>query len=165
MNAVDYARMTLEMSKGWILGLAADMQDHPLVQPTPHGGNHPLWCIGHMAYAEANLVNVFIKGEQNPLAQWQSLFDMGSTPSANADDYPSYDELLGKFEEVRAATLAYLDGITEADLDKPSHCPEEMREWFGTVAQCLAAIPIHFAFHGGQISDARRAAGKPPLMG
>ena len=41
----------------------------------------------------------------------------------------------------------------------------DVAQWFGTIGACLAAIPIHFGFHGGQIADARRAAGKPVLMG
>ena len=68
-------------------------------------------------------------------------------------------------ETVRAETMAFLDTLTDADLDKPSHAPEEMKEWFGTIGQCLAVAPIHFGFHGGQIADARRAAGRQPVLG
>ena len=165
MNSVNFVRMSLEMSKGWIMGLAGEIKDAPLTQPTPNGGNHPLWCIGHLAYSEGNLVNQYIKGETNPLADWEKLFGQGSTPSTDASDYPSIDEVLGRLEELRAGTMAYLETISDDDLDKPSHAPDEMKEWFGTVGQCLAAIPIHFAFHGGQVADARRAAGRQPVMG
>ena len=134
MNAIQFIQLSLEMSKNWVLGLAADAQDAPLTRPTPNGGNHPLWCLGHLAYAEGNLVHKYIKGEANPLADWAELFDAGTQPSDDASLYPSKAE-------------------------------GEMQEWFGTIGQCLAAIPIHFGFHGGQIADARRAAGKPLLMG
>ena len=165
MKATDYIKLSLEMSNGWIMGLAADAKDLPLQVPTPNGGNHPLWCVGHLVYAEANLISVLCKGEEHPLADWKEQFDAGSTPSDNADGYPSMDQLLAKAAEVRTATMEYLDTLTDADLDNASHAEGEMKEWFGTIAQCLAAIPVHVGFHGGQIADARRAAGRPVMMG
>ena len=165
MNSVDFIRMSLDMSKNWLLGLAADMQNEPLVAPTPHGGNHPLWCVGHLAFSEANLVNVMAQGKPNPLADWEVLFNQGTEAKQDASAYPPFEEVMAAFESVRNDTLAYLDTLTPDSLDAPSKAEGEMAEWFGTVGSCLAAIPIHFAFHGGQISDARRAAGRPPLMG
>ena len=164
MKAVDFIKMSLEMSKNWIAGLAMDMKDAPLTMPTPNGGNHPLWCMGHLAYSEANLLSM-AKGIDNPLADWEGLFKNGTTPTADASSYPSFDEVVQKFEEVRAATMDYVGSLTDEDLDKPSHAEGEMKDWFGTVGQCLAAMPMHFTFHGGQLADARRAAGRPPLMG
>ena len=165
MKTVDYIKMSFEMSKNWIMGLAVDMKDSPLTQPTPHGGNHPLWCVGHLAYSEANLVQTVAQGKPNPLAEWKELFDGGTTAETDLNAYPSFDELLQKFDEVRAATMAYLDTLSDEDLEAESHAEGEMKEWFGTVAACLAAVPIHVGFHGGQIADARRAAGRPVLMG
>lgn len=165
MTTIDYIKLTLEMSNGWIMGLAEDAKDIPMQPATANGGNHPLWCVGHLVYAEANLISVMCKGEEHPLANWKDLFDAGSTPSENADAYPSMEELLAKAAEVRTATMEYLGTLTDADLDKPSHAEGEMKEWFGTIAQCLAAITVHVGFHGGQIADARRAAGRAVLMG
>jgi len=165
MNSIDFVKMSLEMSKGWVMGLVADIQERPLTSPTPNGGNHPLWCVGHLAYSEGNLVHRFIRGETNPLADWADLFGQGSQPSEDAGTYPPIDEIIAKLEEVRAGTMTLLDTLGDQDLDKPSHAPAEMKDWFGTVGQCLAAISIHCAFHGGQVADARRAAGRPPLMG
>jgi hypothetical protein len=164
MKAVDFVRASLEMSKGWIMGLIADMQSAPLTAPTPRGGNHPLWVIGHLTYSEGNLVSGMIEGKPNPHSQWKALFDQGSEPMADASKYPSMEELIAKFEETRNHTLRLLETMTDADLDKPSHAPEELKDFFGTVGKCLAAIPIHFAFHGGEVADARRAAGRKPLM-
>ena len=164
MNAVGFIKMSLEMSQNWIMALAMDMKDNPLQIPTPNGGNHPLWCLGHLAYSEANLLAT-ATGEANPLSEWERLFGGGSQPQNDANAYPSFAELTEKFQEVRAATLAFLDTLGEDDLDQPSHAEGEMKEWFGTVGQCLAAIPMHFTYHGGQIADARRAAGRAPLMG
>lgn len=146
------------------MGLIGDMQDAPLTQPTSSGGNHPLWVLGHLARAESDLLDGFILGKPNRFPDLESAFGMGSTPTTDASQYPSMDELMGKFEEVRAASLAHLDTLSEADLDKPSHAPEEFGAFFGTVGACYAAMTTHVSFHAGQVADARRAAGRSPLM-
>ena len=164
MKAIDFARHALESSKGWAMGLLDDMKDSPLTQPTSNGGNHPLWVLGHIVYSEASLLDGFVLGQPNRYAEWESLFANGTTPSTNADDYPSMEELFGKFEEVRAATLAHLDTLSDDDLDQKSHAPEEFSAFFGTVGACYAAMASHVSFHAGQVADARRAAGRAPMM-
>ncbi len=90
---------------------------------------------------------------------------MGSKPSTDAAAYPPFAEVLGEFEKVRARTLSLLDSYTDADLDKPSKAPDDCKEMFGTVGQCLACLYVHEGFHAGQVADARRAAGKTPVYG
>ena len=156
--------MSLENGAGWTMGLLNDIKDAPLTQPTPNGGNHPTWALGHIIYSESSLLDGFILGKENRFPELEEKFVNGTTPSTNADDYPGIDELMAKFQEMRAATIAHLDTLTEADLDKPSHAPEDFGPQFGTVGACFAAIPLHMSFHTGQIADARRAAGREPLM-
>ncbi len=164
MTAVDYIKMTLKNSLGWAMGLIQDMKDAPLTQPTSEGGNHPLWILGHIVRSESDLLDGFIFGKPNRYPEYEKLFGMGSTPSTDASQYPSMDELLGKFQEIRAASLAHLETLTDDDLDKPSHAPEEFGASFGTIGAVFAAMSTHVAFHAGQVADARRAAGRPPLM-
>ncbi len=164
MKTTDYIKTELGMCKNWVMGLAGDMADAPLTFPTPNGGNHPMWVMGHMAYSESNLLHVFILNDENPLADWKDLFGQGSQLTDDATAYPSYDEVIAKFESVRAETLAYLDSITDEDLDKPSHAPEEYKDFFGTIGQVFAMMSIHLSFHGGQVADARRAAKREVLM-
>ena len=164
MNTTDYIKMTLGMCDNWIMGLAADAKDIAMTAPTPNGGNHPLWCVGHLAYSQANLLSM-ATGEPNELADWEGLFKNGTTVSTDASAYPSFDEVMSKYGETNSKIVAYIDGLSDQDLDKPSHAEGEMKEWFGTVGQCLGAMAVHIGFHGGQIADSRRAAGRAPLMG
>ena len=163
MKTTDFIKMSLENGKGWTLGLINDMKDAPLTQPTPNGGNHPLFVLGHIVRAESDLLDGFILGQPNRFPELENC-SMGNEPTTNASDYPSMDELLGKFEEIRSATLAHLDTLGEEDLDKKSNAPEEFGATFGTVGACFAAMATHMAFHTGQVADARRAAGRKPLM-
>ena len=164
MKATDYVKMALDNSKGWALGLINDMKDSPTTQPTPNGGNHTLWVLGHVAHSESNLLDSFILGKQNRFPELDGLFSMRSTPSTDGGKYPSFDELMKKFEEIRAASLAHLDTLNDQDLDKPTNAPADFGPMFGTVGACFAAMSSHLSFHSGQVADARRAAGKGPLM-
>lgn len=165
MKATDLIRSSLELSQGWILGLVEDMKDSPLTQPTPNGGNHPLWCLGHLTYSEGHLIAEFVLGEQNPVGEWKEIFGAGSQCVADASRYPSFDEVLSKFQQIRTGTLKTLESLSDDDLDKPSKATGEAAEFCDTVGKCFAVTIVHFGFHGGQIADARRAAGRPPLMG
>ena len=124
-----------------------------------------MWILGHLVTSEAGMTAGFLLGERNPMAKWDALFGMGSEPVADASRYPSWDELLATFEKVRANTLKLLDTYSEVDLDRPSKAPEPLRQSFGTVGQVLQMVAHHAVFHAGQVADARRTAGKKPVMG
>ena len=163
MNSIELIKLALTNGTQWTMGLINDMKDAPLTQPTPNGGNHPLWVLGHIVRAESDLLDGFILGQPNRFPELEK-FSMGNEPTTNAEDYPSIDELLEKFEQIRAATLAHLDTISDADLDQKSHAPEEFGPFFGTVGAVFCAMITHMAFHSGQVADARRAAGRQPVM-
>lgn len=165
MKLRELLRYQIEISKQLTVGLLADMQDAPLTAPTPNGGNHPLWITGHLTYSEANLVHHIMLGETNPLLDWKDLFGRGSEPSTDESIYPSMEEVLTKWEEVRQHTLQILDGLSEEDFEKPSANPPAGREaLFDTYAKVITLVGQHPLLHRGQVADARRAAGRVPLM-
>ena len=43
----------------------------------------PLWCVGHLVYSEGNLVNAFIKGEENPVECKVELARRPAIPARN----------------------------------------------------------------------------------
>ena len=166
VNALELIRFQLDTSKALTASLLADMQDAPLTEPTPKGGNHPTWVAGHLAYSEANLTSHILSGKENPLLAWKDLFGRGSEPRPDASQYPSLKELLSRWDEVRSQTLEILDSLGEDDLEKPSANPPPGREdFFGTYAKVFSFIAMHTLMHRGQVADARRAAGRSSLMG
>ena len=106
----------------------------------------------------------FILGKPNRFPELEGKFAMKTTPTTDASQYPSMDELFGKFEEIRSASLAHLDTLSGEDLDNKSRAPEEFGESFATIGAVYAAMGTHMSFHAGQVADARRAAGRDPLM-
>lgn len=165
MNGIAAIKASLEQSRQWVLALLSDAKNAATTFPTPKGGNHPLWVLGHLAHSEASLVSRFVLGRENPLAKWDSLFGMGSEPVAEASKYPPMAELMAEFEKVRANTLKLLDSYSEADLDLPSKAPEDLKFMFGTIGQCFVSLGLHGALHAGQVADARRAMGRKPVFG
>jgi len=169
MKTTDYIRMGLETSKMFTLGLLDDMKDAPLTQPTSKGGNHPLWILGHLTYAEANIVNHIILGNENPLVGWKEMFgntiEVSRGPVTEADYYLAWDEVRQKFDDVRAETMSTLDQLSDEDLDLPSkNCPPGREQLMGTVGGCFLILTLHPLMHYGQVADARRMAGRDPLF-
>lgn len=163
MKTTEFIKMSLVSGKDWLLSLIVDMRHAPLTQPTPNGGNHPLWVLGHVIHSESDLLDVLLLGKANRFPELENCRP-GSQPTTNASDYLTMDELLVKFDHIRADSLQHLATLSDADLDKKSHASAEQDESFGTVAKCYAAMIAHMAIHSGQVADARRAAGRGPLV-
>jgi hypothetical protein len=164
MKTVDFIRNALSGSAKATWSMIDDMKDAMLTLPTPKGGNHPLWVLGHLAHSEGQLVQTIMLGKPNPVAKWEPLFGRGSEPVADAKVYPPFNEIRSTLETLRGETLKTLDSLTDADLDLPSKgCPPELKEFVGTYGQCLTIIIFNTMTHRGQVADARRAAGRKPL--
>jgi hypothetical protein len=142
-----------------VLARVEEMRDHCLVFPTPRGGGHTLWVLGHLATIEGQVVHEFMLGRVNPLADWQRPFD-GADVSGEAGNYPPFDEVLAACREMRRTTLALLDAFAEADIDRDSaKAPPGHEAMLGTYRLCLQFVADHWYMHRGQLADARRAAG------
>jgi len=161
MKSVDFIRMALESGARSTLALIDDMRDVPLTFPTPKGGNHPLWVLGHLAFTEGEIIQKTMLGRSNPVAHWKSLFAIGSEVSAEAARYPPFDEVHKAFQDLRAETLKVLETLNDPDLDQPSKgCPPEYKEFLATYAKCSLIIITNTMNHRGQVADARRATGR-----
>lgn len=49
MQSIELIRENLRRSREIVLARVADMRDHCVVFPTPRGGCHTLWVLGHLA--------------------------------------------------------------------------------------------------------------------
>jgi len=159
MLSIDHVRDNLTKSRDRVLMRIEDMRDHALVFPTPRGGGHTLWVLGHLAYIESLVVSGFMLGKENPLADWEAVFD-GPDVSGDTGEFPPFDQVLSRCREARAATLALVDSLTEGDLDQRSaKVPRGFEDTFGSWRLCLQYAADHWYMHRGQLADARRAAG------
>lgn len=168
MKAIDLIRWALQASDEGVNALVQDMREAPLTRPivgSGHpSGNHPLWNLGHMAYIEGNITSC-ITGDANPFEHWAHLFAPGTQPSDDAGLYPGFDEVLAKLRSLRASNLKLLDAIGEDGLDRtPRRIPPGFETAMQTIGRAFLLMPLHQMVHYGQITVARRAAGRPPLF-
>ncbi|QDT38454.1 DinB family protein [Stratiformator vulcanicus] len=165
MTTIETIKAALELCYNWTHRLAADCKDIALTFPTPNGGNHPMWVVGHAAHASAGLLSL-IDGRPNPYAEWDAIFQGGTQPVADPTKYPPYEEVLAAYEASHRALIEYVDSIDESKLDDP---PAVVMEAFAdnpdfkTIGRLLLFIAMHDMSHRGQLADARRAAGRGPL--
>ena len=159
MQSIDLIRDNLAKSRDRVLARIEEMREHAVVFPTPNGGCHTLWTLGHLAYIELLVVRTFMLGASNPLAHWEDTFDSADT-SGDVGRFPPFDDVLATCREVRESTLALLGTLTEDDLDTPStQVPEGFEDTFRTYRLCLQYVADHWYMHRGQLADARRSAG------
>lgn len=159
MDSIDLIRANLRQSEEIVLSRIEEMRDHAMVCPTPRGGCHTLWILGHLAYIEGFVIHGFMLGEANPLHAWEAVFD-GADVSHDAADYPPFDRVLGDCRAARARTIDLLGTFSEADLDQPArNVPAGAERLFETYRHCLQYVADHWYMHRGQLADARRAAG------
>lgn len=164
MKAIDAIRWAMQMTESWTNRLAADMRDAPLTQPTPRGGNHPLWVLGHLAFIEGAVPHVLF-GEPNPVEHWAPLFATGTQPTTDPAAYPPFDEILATYRDLRARNLKMLEEIGEAGLDRvPKAVPPGFENEMTSFGRTLLIVAMHNMGHQGQLADARRAAGRVPFI-
>ena len=160
MYTKDAIRFSLNLAEGAMFQSLAAIEDAPLTFPTPNGGCHPMWVLGHLSFVEA-LTHELLAGEANPIAGWGSMFGPSTIASAEAGQYPSFTEVRSRYTQLRKRTLQLLDSFSEADLDKRvSNPPQGLEEQFATYGKALLTLAVHQALHRSHVSDAVRAAGR-----
>lgn len=164
MNSINVIRHALNTQAFILEPLLDDVKHEPLATPTDDGGNHPLWIVGHIAFSEASFHHM-MTGKPHELEHWRELFNGGTKPIADAAIYPSFEEVHKAMHAQRKKTLAMLDKMTDADLDKPcANVPEERKEFFGTYGKALIIMALHPMHHRGQIADVRRSLHRQPII-
>src|ERR1700751_1013328 len=163
MNTKDTLQFALTLSNKAILGTIDEMRDAATTFPTPNGGCHPLWVLGHLTLVEG-MIPAILFGENNPAAEWQLYFGENSKPVADASAYPPFEEVREKYLQLREQNLKLLESLSEADLDKPTKAPPKGREReFATYGQSFLVLALHQTMHRGNLTDARRAVGRTAL--
>jgi uncharacterized damage-inducible protein DinB len=160
----DAIQFALSISDRVVLGVIDEMSDVATTFPTPNGGCHPLWVLGHLTLVEG-MIPAALFAEENPAAEWQRYFGENSEVVADARAYPPFAQVREKYLELRERNLKILESLTEADLDKPTMAPPKGREReFATYGQSFLVLALHQAMHRGNLTDARRAAGRTALV-
>lgn len=160
MYTKDAILFALNLAEGAMLRSLLAIEDAPLTFPTPNGGCHPMWVLGHLAFVEG-MTHELLTGEANPVASWGPMFGPSTQASSDARQYPAFQEVRSRYAQLRTRTLKLLDSFTEADLDKRvSNPPKGLEEHFATYGKALLTVALHQTMHRSHVTDAVRAAGR-----
>lgn len=158
MNKKQMIQFALSVSDGAVLSQIDTMTASPTTFPTPNGGCHPLWVLGHLTVVEG-MIPAALLGGANPAADWQKYFGENTEPVADARAYPSFTEIRKRYSDLREANLKLLESLSEADLDKPTAAPPKGREKeFATFGSSFLVLALHQMIHRGHVTDAQRAS-------
>lgn len=123
------------------------------------GKGHPLWHVGHLTWAHDLITNQwFLGGESVVSAEYAVVFApeimKGKTPTAQASDYPSWDEVMDSYSNACAITIELIQGLSDEDLpgDLRGDVPEKARSFFGNLGEALMGMGLHDTHHRGQIA-------------
>lgn len=164
MNAIELLTGALKGSEGVALGFISDLTDADLlVRPVP-GANHIAWQIGHLILAER-----YLMGEQLPQVSYPPLpagfearHGKEAASSTETTGWLSKSEYERLFRETRAATVAAVSKLTEADLNQDTK--GRMAVKAPKLGNLIQLLSNHDIMHSGQFSVVRRKQGKPVLF-
>jgi hypothetical protein len=163
MKAIDLIRWAMQLTDGLTARLVGDLRGAAMTPATPGAkggdGNHAVWTLGHLCVVEGGIPQILF-GEKSPVEHWNSLFGMGTKCMSDAGAYPSFDEVLGAYRDLRARNLKLLEELGEAGLDRvPKQIPPGFEEEMKTFGRTFLVIALHNMMHLGQIADVRRVVG------
>jgi hypothetical protein len=164
MNAKDVIKTSLTSTRDLLGSYVGDLSDADLlVRPVP-GANHIAWQLGHLIHAEGYLLGPELPGVAYPElpAGFSGQHGKENAAMDPPKGFKTKAEYLDLFNRCRAATLAAVDKLSDADFDKPNKGP--MKQFAPTLGKLLLLQSNHVLMHAGQFTVVRRKLGKPVLF-
>jgi hypothetical protein len=162
MTTKDLLRRLIESSHRIVRAYVEDLTDaESLVRAVP-GANHAAWQLGHIIGGTHKMLSAI--GQPAP-ALPEGFAAAHQRETAASDDpkkFAKMAEYLARMDEMKAASLAAVDAVPEADFDKPG--PESMRQYAPTVGAVLSLLGTHWLMHAGQFVTIRRKLGRPIMF-
>jgi hypothetical protein len=163
MTFKDAIRSSLRIADSLVQGYIADITaDEMFVQPVTDA-NHIAWQIGHLIVSERHLVEAAVPGSMPPLPEgFAERHRRDATPSTNPADYLTKEEYIELATQIRAATLAALDRMSDSDFAKP--VTARVPPFVKNSGDCFVTIGLHWSLHAGQWVVTRRKLGRARMF-
>jgi hypothetical protein len=163
MNTIETLTFSLEFSKGLLLGALKDISESDLNTRAVAESNRLNWQLGHLITSERGILG----GAGCIFPELPPGFseDHANKPEVTGSDAPlkwTLSDYMKLIEETRAASIAGLAKLTEAELDKPT--TGRMSSMVPKIGNLFELAAQHFVMHSGQLSVIRRKLGKPVLF-
>lgn len=164
MTAKDAIQTSLSSAQWILTQFLNDFTDAELlVRPVP-AANHTAWQLGHLIESERDMVlSQFPHAKMPELpAGFKEAHNKDAARSDDPKKFLSKAAYLELFDKVRAGTVATINGLADADLDKATTGP--MASFCPTLGSFLILVGNHTLMHAGQFTTVRRKLGKPVVM-
>ena len=163
MQAKDVIKLALKSNQDMLNGFLADLSDQDLaVRPVP-GANTIAWQLGHLISSESGIGAIIASAKYPELpAGFKNGYNNDTATGTPPGGYLKKTEYLDLFNKVRSATIAAVDGLSEADFDKPT--TGSMAKWAPNLGALLLLTANHTTMHTGQFTVVRRLLKKPVLF-
>ena len=149
----------------WLLtNYLGDFTDADMFVRPVTSANHAAWQLGHLLESERSMLLSQLPDAKMPElpAGFQSAMSAESAKADGPAGFLNKANLVSLFDAIRAATIAAVAGLSDADLDKPT--TGSMAPFAPTLGAFLMLISNHTLMHAGQFVVVRRQLGKPILM-
>ena len=155
----------IRFARDYSLSLLADIADSRWFEQPAGIRSHIAWQVGHLAMAEYGLVLFRQRGRQPEdtelmSSRFRKAFSRGSTPLADASQYPEPSEIRDVLQRAHQQALRELPGFSAEQLDEPIDEPYAV---YPTKLGALLFCAAHEMLHAGQIGVLRRALGHDPI--
>lgn len=163
MKANEAIKIGIDMSAMVCTPYLDDLSDEDLMRRPHPGCNHLKWQMGHLISAEHSMINTVFPGSMPALPEgFEARYAKETASSDDPAHFDSKEVLMRTHQEQRAATLAALAKLTDADLTKPT--PESFQGYAPTVGALFSLQGSHWLMHAGQWVIVRRELGRAPVF-
>ncbi len=165
VTRLEIAQKQIESTRSYLLTLLDGLEDADWFWTPTQTCTHIAWQIGHLAMAQYGLALFRQRGRQEVdttlmTSSFRKRFSKGSTPQADASQYPAPSEIRQVLDRVYEQVMTELPQIADESLDEPIDPPHAA---FATKYGALLFAANHEMLHAGQIGLLRRLQGKNPI--
>ena len=164
MQAKELVKIALTSTLDTTQMFLGDLSDGDMTARAVPSANNIAWQLAHLIVAEKMLLEKELPGVNYPDVP-AGIVSLGNERTGKVDPKEGYlpkaqyVDWLGK---MRAATIAAVDKLSDADLDKVN--TGMMAKHAPNLGSLLILIANHTLMHGGQFTVVRRKLGKPILF-
>lgn len=141
---------------------ALDFPPDHLASNLPGSPNHCLWTLGHFASAYWYFGECIGAGIPAPDESHRKLFGPGSSPVADASQYPPEAELRAVMTRNFNLFAARARQLSEAELASP--CPNGGGGFLKHQMDAILTLAHHEGWHTGQLASLRKGIGLKGLF-
>lgn len=158
MNTREAIKLNMDMANDICMGYLSDLSDQEMMKRPCQGCNHLNWQVGHLVASEHGMMSKQFPMPPLP-AGFAEKYEKETATVDNPEKFCTKAELLEAAKAQRTGTLAALDKVSDADLDKPSGL-----DFAPTIGALLSIQGSHWMMHAGQWAIVRRQLGRKPMF-